>query len=154
MLERCRAAILVLVALALAACGAEDGPWLAFDGGGFVFNYRTAEASYGFNVRPLRYLAPGTVLEAELENPAGGPPIVIDQEIRTPGLRYTFQSPPLTGIQAGKPYHASVSVLEAGSGKRLARYERAFTSQADQSWLPEKPLVVGPGYQPNPEAAQ
>lgn len=137
--------------LMLVGCGNDTGPWLAFDGGSFVFNYRIAEASYGFNVRPLRKMPEGTVLEAQFEDPAGGPPLIVRQEVKGPALRYSFQTPALSGIKAGKPYHAAIRVLEAGTLKVLASYERIFKSDVDQSWLPSKPLVVGPVYTPNPE---
>ena len=53
MLRRC---VLLLFALTLGACdgGGEEGPYFAFAGGGFVFNYRYAEATYGFVARVLR----------------------------------------------------------------------------------------------------
>ena len=37
------------------------------------------------------------------------------------------------------------------AGKELARYERSFHTDVDQASLPSKPLVVGPGYEPNPD---
>jgi hypothetical protein len=36
-------------------------------------------------------------------------------------------------------------------GKEVARYERSFQTDVDQSTLPDQPLVVGPGYQRNPD---
>ena len=40
----------LLFALTLAACdgGEGEGPYFEFAGGGFVFNYRYADATYGF----------------------------------------------------------------------------------------------------------
>jgi hypothetical protein len=35
-------------------------------------------------------------------------------------------------------------------GKEIARYERNFHTDVDQSTLPDQPLVVGPGYEQNP----
>ena len=137
--------------LLLAGCGRETGPWVAFDGGGFVFNYRIAEASYGFNVKPLRRLPEGAVLEAEFEDPGGGKPIFVREVVTGPALRYMFQTPPLTGIKAAKPYRAVIRVMAPGGDTILASYERKFVSDVDQSWLPDKPLVVGPGYAPNPD---
>lgn len=138
--------------LALVGCGpADDDPYVAFDGGGFVFNYRIAEAFYGFNLKPMRALSPGTVLEASLEDPAGGAPIMIAQTVAGPQLRYTFRTGALTGIRAKRPYTVEVRVREAGSGKVLATYRKSFESELDQADLPSKPLVVGPGYAPNPE---
>ena len=137
--------------LLLAGCENNSGPWLAFDGGGFVFNYRTAQVFYGFNVRLLRTLANGTVLVAEFQDPAGGPDLVVRDMVRPNTDVYSFQSPALTGVEAHKPYKGTIKILEAGTNKLIASYERDFKSQVGQDWLPEKPLVVGPGYKPNPE---
>lgn len=138
---------------AFAGCGeSADQPWVAFEGGGFVFNYRIAEAYYGVNIRPMRRLPEGTVIEVHFEDPAGGPPIVSRFTVTKPELRYSVRTPGLTGIKAHRPYRVELRVLETGTGKLLGRYERSFASSADQSELPEEPLVIGPGYTRNPDA--
>lgn len=142
---------LLLLAMLLTGCGNETGPWLAFDGGGFVFNYRVAQASYGFNVKPLRRLTEGTVLEAEFEDPAGGKPLVFREEVKGPKLRYSFETLGLSGVKAHTPYKATIRVLEPGTLKVLASYDKIFKSSVDGTWLPDKPLVVGPVYTPNPD---
>ncbi len=145
-------ALLAAVLALLAACEpGDDQPYVAFDGGGFVFNYRVAEAYYGFNVRPMRQLAVGTVIEAEFEDPAGGAPIVERQTVQGERLRYSFRTRGLQGIKAGKPYRVNVHVLAAIGGKRLASYQHSFKSDLDQSDLPDVPPVLGPGFQLNPE---
>jgi len=128
---------MTIAALALSGCGQESGPWLAFDGGGFVVNYSAgyAAAFYGFNVKPMRRLPAGTVLEAAFEDPAGPQPIVNRQVVGEPALRYSFRTPYLHGIVAKHPYRAEIRVLEAGSGKLLASYQAMFTSQVDDAWL-------------------
>ncbi|MGH8707178.1 MAG: hypothetical protein ACREVD_03865 [Burkholderiales bacterium] len=137
-------------ALALAlACSDGDGPYLEFLGGGFVFNYRLAEADYGFVVKRLRRIPDGTVVEARLENPAGGEPFVLREAATWDRLEYVFRSPPVRGVRAGRHYRVEVRLLEAG-GKVLASYARTFRSDVDQSVLPEQAPVVGPGYQPAP----
>ena len=133
----------------LAACGAQEGPYLEFLGGGFVFNYRLAEADYGFVVKRLRPLPEGAVLEARLENPAGGAPFVIRETASWDRLEYVFRSPPVRGVQAGRDYRVEVRVLDPG-GTALARYARTFRSDVDQAVLPERAPVAGPGYQPAP----
>lgn len=137
-------------ALALAlACADGDGPYLEFLGGGFVFNYRLAEADYGFVVKRLRRIPDGTVVEARLENPAGGEPFVLRETATWDRLEYVFRSPPVRGVRAGRDYRVEVRLLEPG-GKVLAAYARTFRSDVDQSVLPERSPVVGPGYQPAP----
>ncbi len=65
-----RKIIFVTFALLLAACGEDaNAPYLSFAGGGFIFNYRNAEAFYGFVAKPLRTLPEGGVIEAQFEVP-------------------------------------------------------------------------------------
>jgi hypothetical protein len=142
-----RVALLALVLAA--ACPQDDGPYLEFLGGGFVFNYRLAEADYGFVVKRVRRLPEGTVIEARLEDPAGGEPFVLRQSARWDQLEYVFRSPPVRGVKAGRDYRVEVRLLEPG-GRLLASYARTFRSDVDQEVLPERAPVVGPGYQPAP----
>lgn len=138
-------------ALLLAGCGEDpNSPYLSFAGGGFVFNYRNAEAFYGFVAKPLRTLPEGGVIEAQFEVPGSAAPATVSEKVVTGQVRYAFKSPNLTGIQAKHPYKAVMRLLDA-QGKEIARYERNFQSDVDQSTLPNQPLVVGPGYQINPD---
>jgi hypothetical protein len=144
--------LLSLGALLLAAAcspGAGDGPYLEFLGGGFVFNYRLAEADYGFVVKRLRRIPEDTIIEARLEDPAGGAPFVIRETASWDRLEYVFRSPPVRGVQAGRDYRVEVRLLEPG-GRLLAAYARTFRSDVDQEMLPERAPVVGPGHQPAP----
>ncbi len=136
----------------LSACGDDPNqPYLAFEGGGFVFNYRTARAFYELNVRPMRTLPPGTALEAEFENPAGPPPIIVSDIVHEAKLRYSFRTPALTNIKKDVTYRAVIRVKDA-NGVLLGSYSRTFISAADQEMLPAKPWFIGPGYQRDPEA--
>ena len=47
-----------------------------------------------------------------------------------------------------------IVVLAAADGVELQRIERAFESDVDQSVLPERPLVIGPTYQPNIDGSE
>jgi hypothetical protein len=144
----------LLMALAvgaiMAACDDASKPYVEIEGGGFIFNYRIAEAFYGVSLRPMRRLEVGTVLEAEFENPAGGKSYVVRETVDAARLSYMLRTPGLSGIEKDRPYRVEVRVL-AGDGRLLASYERTFKSDLDQSVLPEKPLTIGPGYTPNPE---
>lgn len=144
--------LVALLALALAAaCSPEDGPYLEFLGGGFVFNYRLAEADYGFVVKRLRRIPEGTIIEAVLENPAGGAPFVLRETASWDRLEYVFRSPPVRGVVAGRDYRVEVRLIDPADRRVFATYARAFRSDVDQSVLPERPPVVGPGHQPAPE---
>lgn len=138
-----------VIATFLSACDNADKPYLAFAGGGFIFNYRLATADYGFVARVERTLPEDAVIEAQFENPAGGAPIVVTQEVR-PGRRsYVFRTPPLEGVRASHDYQVVLRLLDAGNAE-IASYRTSFRSSADQSVLPESPPVVGPGYQRAP----
>jgi hypothetical protein len=130
----------------LSAC-VDRSHYLELAGGGFLFNYRDATATLQVVLVPRRDPPAGSTIEVTFENPAGGDPIVVSRAARGGG-RIEMTTPPLSGIRKGVPYHAVV-LLRTGSGKELVRIERDFTSDADQSVLPEHPLAIGPGYQKN-----
>ncbi len=132
--------------------GDADKPYLEFAGGGFIYNYRLATADYGFVVRRVKKIPQGTIIEAEFENPSGGPPIVIQQLAQSTRLSYKFETPPVTGIKANTDYQVEVRLIDPSSHEVFARYSKLFHADVDQIVLPEKPPVVGPGHQPNPEA--
>lgn len=150
------ALLLLTTATLTASCDGEpeDGPYVEYAGGGFVFNYRIAEATYGFVVKRVREIPAGTVLEAQFENPAGGDPLTERQTAREGALQYRFQSPPVSGVKADRDYRIELRLLDPASGALLASYDYAIRSQLDQSVLPDQPLTVGPGYQPNPQDPQ
>jgi hypothetical protein len=100
-------------------------------------------------VKRLRRLPEGTVIEARLENPAGGAPFVIRETASWDRLEYVFRSPPLRGVKAGRDYRVEVRLLDP-AGQLLASYARTFRSDVDQEILPERAPVVGPGYQAAP----
>jgi hypothetical protein len=73
------------------------------------------------------------------------------EEPAVPGrLQYKFQTGDLEGIEPGHPYTATLVVLDK-TGKEIGRFEKSFMTEVDQSKLPERPLVEGPGYQQAPE---
>ena len=137
----------LLVMLALPGCaGNEIPPFIEFAGGGFVFNYRTANHFYGLVVKQIKPLPAGSKLRVSFEIPGGRQEV---QEIATvPGrLQYKFQTGDLDGIEAGHQYRAILTLLDGETGRELDRLEKTFKTDVDQSKLPEKPLVVGPGYE-------
>jgi hypothetical protein len=140
-------------ALLLFACsgdGAGDEPYLEFVGGGFIFNYRLAEADYGFVARMRRPIAPGTIIEASFEDPEGGEPLVVTQVARRGGLQYLFRSPPVRGVEAHRDYRVELRLIDPADGSVVATYTRSYRSDVAQSMLPDSPPVTGPGYQRAP----
>jgi hypothetical protein len=148
--RRLLSAFFSVAALAALAGCSDNSPYVELRGGGFLFNYRIAEATADLVLAALKPLPEGAVLEVNFENPAGGDPIVLRQEARADQVKFDFVTPPLKGIQKDKPYAVSIRLLDK-SGKELQRIDKPFHSTLDQSILPDKPLVVGPVYTPNPE---
>ena len=141
-------AIAVLSLIVLAACSGEEGSYFEVAGGGFVFNYRIAEAKYGIALKPMRDIPADAVIEATFDNPSGGQPFVIRKEGPFNPTRVAFDTPPLKGVVKGHPYQVTV-ILRDGSGAPLQTIEKTFQSELDQTVLPERPLAIGPGYQRN-----
>ena len=142
-----RAAWLILLAfLTISAC-VDQSQYLELAGGGFIFNYRNATATYGIILLPRKDPPPGAVIEANFENPAGGDPIALSRPARGGG-RIEFETPPLAGVEKDRPYRVMV-LLKSANGEELQRIEHNYSSDLDQSVLPEHPLAIGPGYQRN-----
>ena len=142
----------LLLAVLLAGCGEDkDAPYLEYLGGGFIFNYRTAEHFYGFVIRPLRSLPEGAVLEVEFEVPGKDGKVILREPARAGVLQYKFQTPHLRGIVKDHPYRTEVRLVGA-DGKLIAKIERSFYTSLDQTKLPDEPLTTGPAYNPNPAA--
>jgi hypothetical protein len=152
-MKRALFAGLALALAALVGCSDDKSPYLELRGGGFLFNYRIAEATGSLVVGPLRTLPANSVIEVNFENPAGGPAIVLRKPVAADDSKFDFNTPPLTGIVKDKPYQVTIRLLDK-EGKELQRIDKPFKSSLDQSILPEKPLVVGPVYTPNPELQQ
>jgi hypothetical protein len=143
---------LSLVLLVLAGCDDTSKPIASFAGGGFIFNYRIGEAFYGVVIKTEKGLSPQAVIEAEFQDPAGGKPIEVSEKIRSDQRKYMLRTPPLKGIEKGVSYKVVVKILDQPGGKVIQRLERTFKSDIDQSIMPDTPLVIGPGYTPNPES--
>jgi hypothetical protein len=122
-------------------------------GGGILFNYRIAEATAGIVAEVARPLPEGGMVEASFEDPAGGPPFVESKPVTEDRRRFSFVTPPLTGIKADTDYAVVVRVLDA-DGTEVQRVETKVHSDLDQSILPKVPLTVGPGYARNPAAVE
>ena len=145
-LKRLAGGLLLLVLAA--ACSDDDGPYLEFAGGGFIYNYRLATADYGFVVKVLRPLPEAAILRAEFENPAGGAPLVVEHKARWGRLQYSFRTPPVHGLRAGHDYRVDLQIVDPHEARVLARYRKSFHAEVDQSILPAAPTVIGPGHQP------
>lgn len=118
----------------------------------FVFNYRVATATYLVNLAPLRPIGEGQTAVAVFEDPAGGDDIVVRQRIWPNMAKTTIESPPLRCVVKGRPYKVSIRI-EDSDGSVLQTIVTSMQSSEDQTILPDRPLVLGPAYTPNPEMA-
>jgi hypothetical protein len=142
--------ICLAVLLMLSGCDNGEEPAASFAGGGFVFNYRLAQAYYGVVVKTERSLPEEAVIEGEFENPAGGDALVVQLKANSGQRKYLLRTPPLNGVKKDVPYKVVVRILEGPAGKEIQRLEKTIKSDVDQSLLPQQPLVLGPGLTINP----
>ena len=131
-----------------------DKPYLRIVGGGFIFNYRVADAFYGFTAIVQRPLPTGSIVEASFEDPAGGAPHVVRQRIGGPEMtRFAMRSPPVRGVEASRPYQVAIRILDREERHVLWTHRADFRSQLSDAVMPDQPLTIGPGYAKNPQAA-
>jgi hypothetical protein len=144
----------VLGLLGVSACRdtGGEGEYFALGGKIFVFNYRVATATYLVNLVPLQPVEEGQTAVASFEDPAGGEPLVVRQKIWPNMAKTTIESPPLRCVVKDRPYAISIKIQGADGSVRQT-IETTLASVDDQSILPDRPLVVGPLYTPNPELA-
>jgi hypothetical protein len=129
-----------------------EGEYFAIDGKIFVFNYREARATYLINIVPLQPIEEEQTAVASFEDPAGGEPLIVRRKIWSKTAKTTIESPPLRCVAKDRPYKVSIRI-EGPDGATRQTIETVMASTEDQSILPDRPLVVGPGYRPNPELA-
>jgi hypothetical protein len=149
---------LVLVGLtaAIMSGGCRDegrsGNLFEISGKLFVFNYRVATATYLVTLKPVAPVEEGLKAVASFENPAGGAPIMLEHKI-WPNLEKTvLESEPLRCVLKGHPYAVEIRIEdEQGAVRQVIK--TTMTSNLDQEVLPDRPLVVGPIYTPNPDLA-
>jgi len=130
----------------------KDGEQFVLDGKLVVFNYRVATATYLVNLKAVKPVGEGQVAVVSFEDPAGGDPIVVREKLWPNTPKTTVHSPPLRCIVKDRPYKVAIRIENAG-GEVLQAVDTTITSSEDQSLLPDKPLVTGPFYDPNPEVA-
>lgn len=126
-------------------------PYLAVIGGGFIYNYREGEEFYDVVTEVKKPLAEGSIVEVEFENPAGGAPLVVSERVSAQTNRYAFHSPQIHGVVGGKPYKVVIRVYDREKTKLIWSTTRNFKSDLDDNVVPKKPVVIGPGYTPNPD---
>ena len=134
----------IFLALMLAGCG-ESGPiqYLKIVGGGIQFNYRYSEASMVVVAQQTYPLPEDSHVEAMFDVPGTNTRETVSSQAVDGKLSYLLQSPKLTGFTKGGKYNVTIRLVDK-SGKELDRKSTVFTSDEDQSALPDKPLVEDP----------
>lgn len=146
-----RIGIICTAILCLSACQREEQrEAVKISGRMFVFNYRVAIATYLVTLQPTAPIEEGSTVEADFENPRGGAFLNIKEPLFPQSSKITLQSPPIECIREGRPYQVKIRI-RAPDGHVIQTIDTSITSDADQSILPAKPLVVGPLYTPNPD---
>ena len=137
-----------LLALLLTGCF-EQGPiqYLKIAGGGIQFNYRVSEASMVVVAQQTHPLPDGSRIEALFEVPGSNTRQSVSSPAIDGKLTYLLQSEKLTGITKGGKYNVTIRLLDK-SGAELDHRDTVFTSDEDQSTLPDKPLVDGVALSP------
>lgn len=143
--------LLAMVSLALGACR-DSGKLFELSGRLMVFNYREAKVTYVMTLNPIQPIGEGQVAVTTFENPAGGDPLVVRQKLFPEHRKVTIESPPLECVVKDRPYRVGIRI-ERQDGTLLQAIDTTMISSQDQDMLPDRPLVVGPGYQKNPELA-
>jgi hypothetical protein len=128
-----------------------EKPYLAVIGGGFIYNYREGEEFYAVVTEVQKPLAEGSIVEVQFENPAGGAPLVVSQRVSARTTRYAFHSPQIHGVVGGKPYKVDIRIYDRERTKLIWSTSRDFKSDLSDDVVPKKPVVIGPGYTPNPD---
>ncbi|KQZ93939.1 hypothetical protein ASD64_03325 [Mesorhizobium sp. Root157] len=146
-------AAMFAAAVALGACR-DTGKDALFEISGrlVVFNYREATLTYLVTLKPLKPIGEGQVVVTTMDNPAGGAPLVFSQKLFPGQAKVTVESPPLECVVKDKPYNVAIRI-EYTDGGLLQQIDTTMVSAQNQDMLPDRKLVVGPGYKPNPELA-
>lgn len=143
----------LVCAIALIGCQREEtsGP-TELTGRIFVFNYRLSTATYLVTLKKVADIPDGTTAIAEFEDPMGGAALTIREKIFPFWQKITLESPNLHCVVKDRPYSVAIRLV-GPDGKTLQTITTSVTSDLDQTALAAKPLVVGPGYERNPDVS-
>ena len=135
---------LIFLALILAGCG-KSGPvqYLKIAGGGIQFNYRYSQASMVVVAQQTHPLPEGSRVEALFEVPGTNTKQSVSSPAVDGKLSYMLQSEKLTGFIKGGKYSVTIRLIDK-NGNELDHKDTIFTSDEDQSTLPDRPLVDDP----------
>ena len=97
-------------------------------------------------------LGAGLPAVASFETPAGGDPVAVRQQLWPHLAKPVLESDPVQCVLKGRTYSVEIRIEdESGAVRQVLKTE--MESSLDQEILPDRPLVVGPVYMPNPDLA-
>ena len=147
--------VLVLIMISSILAGCRESPpdaYVEISGKIFIFNYRVATATYVVTLAKVRPIPDGSVVQTRFDDPAGGAAILVEQKVWPKLDKIAIESPPVFCIVKEKPYAFEIEI-KSDDGTVLQKLGGTVVSSLDQTVLPDRPLVVGPAYTPNPELA-
>jgi hypothetical protein len=124
----------------------EERPYLKILGASFIFNYRVSDVYMGFAAAPQKPIPIGSILTVSFENPAGGDPFIVNRQIGLPDRRISLRSPSMRGVKAHIPYKVHLQLSLPDRDTAYWQHEFSISSNSSDDIVPDKPLVVGPGY--------
>ncbi len=123
-----------------------EQPYLKILGASFIFNYRVSDVYMGFAAAPRKPIPIGSILTASFENPSGDEPFVVIYQIGLPDRRISLRSPSLRGVKAHVPYRVLLQLSLPDADIPYWQHEFSISSNSSDDIVPDKPLVIGPGY--------
>jgi hypothetical protein len=140
------------LALASGCRDRDENAYVRLTGNIFIFNYRIAEVNFVVTLAKTKPTPEGAKVIGRFDNPAGGERIVIEKKIFVNNDKIVLESAALRCVVKDRPYLFEIEVRGADSAV-LQKLSGKLVSSLDQNRLPDRPLVVGPVYTPNPELA-
>lgn len=123
-----------------------EKPYLKILGASFIFNYRVSDVYMGFAAAPQKPIPIGSILTVSFEDPAGGDPFIVTQQIGLPDRRISLRSPSMRGVRAHVPYNVHLQLSLPDKDTAYWEHDFSISSNSSDDIVPDRPLVVGPGY--------
>ncbi len=119
-------------------------------GGGFLFNYRISEISYGLTAGVARAIPVGSRLVATFEDPGADLRSVARKSWKSGGHACSCRAARCAASSRTAPI-TSRCACRARTGEKLWGKELTYRTHLDASLIGDEPLTIGPGYFPNPK---
>lgn len=138
-----RLLVLVGATLAVVGCGVMppqniSSEYLETEGGGFTLNREVREVKYMITLVARKPLPTGSILQAQFDNPAGGPPLNITYQVAADQTKLVLTSPPVTGLKDRRRYQVHITLYSDATRNLLidsyTQDIQSFFNQAKLGW--------------------